>query len=52
MSVRRSVILGCGAYLPEKVITNDDLAKTIDTVLAGIAIWTGDVHGCKQMPEV
>ena len=27
----RSRILGCGSYLPEKVLTNDDLAKTVDT---------------------
>ena len=27
----RSRIIGCGAYLPEKVLTNDDLAKTVDT---------------------
>jgi 3-oxoacyl-[acyl-carrier-protein] synthase-3 len=27
----RSVIQGVGAYLPEKVLTNDDLAKIVDT---------------------
>ena len=27
----RSRIIGCGAYLPEKVLTNDELAKTVDT---------------------
>src|SRR5205823_3649668 len=27
----RSVILGCGGYLPEKVLTNADLAKLVDT---------------------
>jgi 3-oxoacyl-[acyl-carrier-protein] synthase III len=27
----RSVIRGCGAYLPEKVVTNDDLARIVDT---------------------
>lgn len=27
----RSVIRGVGAYLPERVVTNDDLAKTVDT---------------------
>ena len=27
----RSVVQGCGAYLPEKVVTNADLAKTMDT---------------------
>ena len=24
-------ILGTGAYLPEKILTNDDLAKMVDT---------------------
>ena len=27
----RSRILGCGSYLPEKVLTNDDLSKIVDT---------------------
>lgn len=27
----RSVIQGCGAYLPERVVTNDELAKKVDT---------------------
>jgi 3-oxoacyl-[acyl-carrier-protein] synthase-3 len=29
--VIRSVVQGCGAYLPERIVTNDDLAKKIDT---------------------
>jgi len=29
--VIRSVVQGCGAYLPKKIVTNDDLAKKIDT---------------------
>ena len=37
----RSRILGCGAYLPEKVITNDELAKTIDTSSEWIVGRTG-----------
>jgi 3-oxoacyl-[acyl-carrier-protein] synthase-3 len=37
----RSVILGCGAYLPEKVITNDELAKTVDTTNEWIVGRTG-----------
>jgi len=28
---KRAVIKGVGSYLPEKVVTNDDLAKTVDT---------------------
>ena len=31
MSVIRSVIVGSGSYLPEKVVSNDDLAKIVDT---------------------
>jgi 3-oxoacyl-[acyl-carrier-protein] synthase-3 len=31
VSVIRSVLSGSGAYLPEKVLTNDDLAKILDT---------------------
>lgn len=29
--IRRAVIKGVGSYLPEKIVTNDDLAKTVDT---------------------
>ncbi len=31
MSVIRSQIIGCGAYLPEGVLTNAELAKRVDT---------------------
>ncbi|MBI1364882.1 MAG: beta-ketoacyl-ACP synthase III [Alphaproteobacteria bacterium] len=27
----KAVVLGCGTYLPERVLTNDDLAKRVDT---------------------
>jgi 3-oxoacyl-[acyl-carrier-protein] synthase-3 len=27
----RSIVEGCGAYLPERVVTNDELARKIDT---------------------
>jgi 3-oxoacyl-[acyl-carrier-protein] synthase III len=27
----RARVIGCGAYLPEKIVTNDDLAKFVDT---------------------
>jgi len=27
----RSVVLGCGGYLPEKILTNADLARIVDT---------------------
>jgi len=29
--VIRSVVQGCGAYLPERVVTNDELARTLET---------------------
>lgn len=31
MSVTRSVVVGCGSYLPKNVVTNDDLTKIVDT---------------------
>jgi 3-oxoacyl-[acyl-carrier-protein] synthase-3 len=31
VSVIRSLVAGCGAYLPKQVVTNADLAKTIET---------------------
>ena len=30
----RSVVLGCGSYLPGRVLTNDDLARMVDTSVA------------------
>jgi 3-oxoacyl-[acyl-carrier-protein] synthase III len=29
--VIRSVVLGCGSYLPERIVTNDELAKKMET---------------------
>lgn len=37
----RSRIIGCGAYLPVKIVTNDDLAKIVDTSDAWIRERTG-----------
>jgi 3-oxoacyl-[acyl-carrier-protein] synthase III len=37
----RSVIRGCGAYLPENTVTNDDLAKIVDTSDEWIVSRTG-----------
>ncbi|MBU6499558.1 MAG: hypothetical protein KGQ40_13610, partial [Rhodospirillales bacterium] len=37
----RAVIAGVGAYLPEMVVTNDDLAKTVDTSDEWISERTG-----------
>jgi len=31
VSVVRSVVLGVGGYLPEKILTNDELSKIVDT---------------------
>ena len=41
MTTTRSVILGCGAYLPANILTNFDLAKMVDTSDAWIAERTG-----------
>lgn len=37
----RSVVRGCGGYLPERVMTNDDVAAILDTTDAWIAERTG-----------
>ncbi|HYM17871.1 MAG TPA: beta-ketoacyl-ACP synthase III [Micropepsaceae bacterium] len=31
MTITRSVVLGCGGYLPENIVTNADIAKRVDT---------------------
>jgi 3-oxoacyl-[acyl-carrier-protein] synthase III len=41
LSTVRSVITGCGGYLPERVLTNDDLAKMVDTSDRWITERTG-----------
>lgn len=41
MTVRRSVILGCGSYLPAQVLTNEDLARKVDTSDEWIVQRTG-----------
>ncbi len=41
MTVMRSVLLGCGAYLPGRVVTNAELAKTVDTSDEWIVQRTG-----------
>jgi 3-oxoacyl-[acyl-carrier-protein] synthase-3 len=37
----RSVVVGCGAYLPSKVLTNADLARMVDTSDEWITARTG-----------
>lgn len=41
MTVRRSVIAGCGSYLPQRQMTNHDLAKIVDTTDEWIVERTG-----------
>ncbi|MBN8527896.1 MAG: ketoacyl-ACP synthase III [Caulobacterales bacterium] len=41
MSVIRSAVTGVGSYLPEQVVTNDDLAKIVDTSDEWIVERTG-----------
>jgi 3-oxoacyl-[acyl-carrier-protein] synthase-3 len=38
---RRAVVAGVGGYLPETIVTNDDLARTVDTSDAWIRERTG-----------
>ncbi len=41
MTETRSVVLGCGAYLPSKILTNHDLARMVDTSDEWITERTG-----------
>ncbi|MBA4173657.1 MAG: 3-oxoacyl-ACP synthase [Hyphomicrobium sp.] len=41
MAVNRSVIRGVGAYLPKRVMTNDDISKIVDTTNEWIVERTG-----------
>ncbi|MEY2880769.1 MAG: hypothetical protein RLZZ15_3149 [Verrucomicrobiota bacterium] len=41
MPTRSTVILGTGAYAPRRILTNDDLAKTVDTSDEWIRTRTG-----------
>jgi 3-oxoacyl-[acyl-carrier-protein] synthase-3 len=41
LSIIRSVIKGCGGYLPERILTNEDLAKVVDTSDRWITERTG-----------
>ena len=41
MTVLRSVMLGCGSYLPSHVLTNEDLARKVDTSDEWIVQRTG-----------
>ena len=50
MSTIRSVIRGCGAYLPEKIVTNEDLSKIVDTTDEWIVERTG-IHERRMAAE-
>jgi 3-oxoacyl-[acyl-carrier-protein] synthase-3 len=39
--MKRSVVLGCGSYLPSRVLTNGELAQTVDTSDEWIVQRTG-----------
>jgi len=41
VTVTRSVVLGCGGYLPSRVLTNDELARKVDTSDEWITQRTG-----------
>ena len=41
MTVMRSVVLGCGSYLPDRVLTNAEIAKSVDTTDEWIVQRTG-----------
>ncbi len=41
MSKQRSVVRGCGSYLPERIVTNAELAKRVDTSDEWIVQRTG-----------
>jgi 3-oxoacyl-[acyl-carrier-protein] synthase-3 len=41
VTVTRSVVLGCGSYLPERILTNDELARKVDTSNEWIVQRTG-----------
>ena len=41
MTVLRSVVLGCGSYLPSRILTNHELASKVDTSDEWIVQRTG-----------
>jgi 3-oxoacyl-[acyl-carrier-protein] synthase-3 len=41
MNLRRSFLMGCGSYLPEKIIENEELAKLVNTSSEWIIQRTG-----------
>lgn len=49
MAVLRSVIRGVGAHLPKRIVTNDDLAKIVDTTDSWIQERSGIV--CRHIAD-
>jgi 3-oxoacyl-[acyl-carrier-protein] synthase-3 len=41
VSVTRSVVLGCGSYLPGRILSNDELARSVETTDEWIVQRTG-----------
>ena len=41
MTVLRSVVLGCGIYLPARIVSNDELARSVETTDEWIVQRTG-----------
>jgi 3-oxoacyl-[acyl-carrier-protein] synthase-3 len=41
VTVTRSVVLGCGSYLPQRILSNDELARKVDTSDEWIVQRTG-----------
>ena len=41
MAIIRSIVRGVGAYVPERIVTNDELAKTLDTTDEWIVARSG-----------
>ena len=44
MLLKKTKILSCGAYLPKKILTNDDLSQIVDTSDQ----WIFDRTGIRQ----
>jgi 3-oxoacyl-[acyl-carrier-protein] synthase-3 len=51
MSILRSVVTGVGGYLPEDVVTNEDLAKIVDTSDEWIVERTGIRQRRRAAPD-
>ncbi|WP_193170589.1 beta-ketoacyl-ACP synthase III [Nisaea nitritireducens] len=41
MTLKKSLLVGCGSYLPQRIVTNDELSKTVDTSDEWITKRTG-----------